>query len=89
MRPFACGECAAIQTLHRLDPVLLLSPGRAERHSFEYYRHGTLSLYAAFDTRTGKVPARQPHARPVKSRVVPPGVGGTGPRPRPAASHSG
>ena len=25
-----------------------LSPGRAERHGFEYYRHGTLSLYAAF-----------------------------------------
>src|SRR5207237_1888367 len=28
---------------------------RAERHSFEYYRHGTLSLYAALNTRTGKV----------------------------------
>jgi hypothetical protein len=24
--------------------VLPLSPGRAERHGFEYYRHGTLSL---------------------------------------------
>ena len=23
--------------------------GRAERHGFEYYRHGTLSLYAALD----------------------------------------
>jgi DDE superfamily endonuclease len=29
--------------------------GRAERHGFEYYRHGTLSLYAALDTRTGEV----------------------------------
>jgi transposase len=38
-----------------LDPVLPLSPGRAERHGFEYYRHGTLSLYAALDVRTGKV----------------------------------
>jgi hypothetical protein len=27
----------------------------AERHGFEYYRHGTLSLYAAFNTRTGEV----------------------------------
>jgi transposase len=38
-----------------LDPVLPLSPGRAERHGFEYYRHGTLSLYAALDTKTGRV----------------------------------
>jgi transposase len=28
---------------------------RAEKHEFEYYRHGTLSLYAALDVRTGKV----------------------------------
>jgi transposase len=35
--------------------VLPLSPGRAERHGFEYYRHGTLSLYAALDIKTGKV----------------------------------
>jgi transposase len=34
---------------------LPLSPGRAERHGFEYYRHGTLSLYAAFNTKTGEV----------------------------------
>lgn len=35
--------------------MLPLSPGRAERHGFEYYRHGTLSLYAALNTRTGEV----------------------------------
>jgi transposase len=35
--------------------VLPLTPGRAERHGFEYHRHGTLSLYAALNTRTGKV----------------------------------
>ncbi len=34
---------------------LPLSPGRAERHGFEYYRHGTLSLYAALDVKTGQV----------------------------------
>jgi transposase len=45
----------AIQALDRLDPVLPLSPGRAERHGFEYYRHGTLSLYAALNTRTGEI----------------------------------
>ena len=35
--------------------VLPLSPGRVERHGFEYKRHGTLSLYAALNVRTGEV----------------------------------
>ena len=52
---FCVDEKTAIQALDRLDPVLPLSPGRAERHGFEYYRHGTLSLYAALDVKTGKV----------------------------------
>src|ERR1700738_4283452 len=52
---FCVDEKTAIQALDRLDPVLPLSPGRAERHGFEYYRHGTLSLYAALNTKTGQV----------------------------------
>lgn len=52
---FCVAEKTAIQALDRKDPVLPLSPGRAERHGFEYYRHGTLSLYAAFNTKTGEV----------------------------------
>src|SRR5213078_3716933 len=52
---FAVDEKTAIQALDRLDPVLPLSPGRAERHGFEYYRHGTLSLFAALNTKTGEV----------------------------------
>ena len=52
---FCVDEKTAIQALDRLDPVLPLSPGRAERHGFEYHRHGTLSLYAAVDTKSGKV----------------------------------
>jgi transposase len=48
-------EKTAIQALDRKDPVRPLSPERAERHGFEYYRHGTLSLYAAFNTKTGAV----------------------------------
>jgi len=52
---FCVDEKTAIQALDRLDPVLPLSPGRAERHGFEYYRHGTLSLYAALDVKTGEV----------------------------------
>jgi transposase len=52
---FCVDEKTAIQALDRLDPILPLSPGRAERHGFEYYRHGTLSLYAALNTATGEV----------------------------------
>lgn len=52
---FCVDEKSAIQALDRLDPVLPLSPGRAERHGFEYYRHGTLSLYAALQTQTGEI----------------------------------
>lgn len=52
---FCVDEKTAIQALDRRDPRLPLSPGRAERHGFEYYRHGTLSLYAALDTKTGVV----------------------------------
>ena len=55
---FCVDEKTAIQALDRLDPVLPLSPGRIERHGLEYARHGTLSLYAAFNTRTGAVLGR-------------------------------
>jgi hypothetical protein len=61
---FCVGERTAIQALDRLDPVLPLSPGRAERHGFEYFRHRTLSLYAALDVKTGTVQGKtaKPHA---------------------------
>jgi transposase len=52
---FCVDEKTAIQALDRRDPVLPLSPGRAERHGFEYVRHGTLSLYAALNVGTGAV----------------------------------
>src|SRR5919197_4205026 len=52
---FSVDEKTAIQALDRKDPTLPLSPGRAERHGFEYIRRGTLSLYAALDTRSGLV----------------------------------
>lgn len=52
---FCVDEKTAIQALDRTDPVLPLSPGRAERHGFEYYRHGTLALIAALEVGTGQV----------------------------------
>src|SRR6202044_26299 len=52
---FCVDEKTAIQALDRLDPVLPLSPGRAERHGVGYYRYTTLSLYAALNVKTGVV----------------------------------
>jgi len=52
---FCVDEKSAIQALDHLDPVLPLSPGRAESHGFEYFRHGTLSLYAALETQSGEI----------------------------------
>jgi transposase len=52
---FCIDEKTAIQALDRLDPMLPMSPGRNERHGFEYRRNGTLSLFAALNTRTGEV----------------------------------
>jgi DDE superfamily endonuclease len=52
---FCVDEKSAIQALDRLDRRLPLSPGRAERHGFEYHRHGTLSLYAALNPQTREV----------------------------------
>ncbi len=45
---FCVDEKTAIQALDRKDPVLPLSSGWAERH-------GTLSRYAAFNSKTGEV----------------------------------
>jgi transposase len=52
---FCVDEKTAVQALDRKERILPLSPGRAERHGFEYHRHGTLSLYGALNTRTGEV----------------------------------
>jgi len=64
---FCVDEKTAIQALDRRDPILPLSPGRAERHGFEYVRHGTLSLYAALETRTGVVLGKRRSGTPATS----------------------
>jgi transposase len=48
-------EKAQIQALERSQPMLPLRPGRLQRWSHDYYRHGTTSLFAALDVATGKV----------------------------------
>jgi DDE superfamily endonuclease len=44
-----------IQALERANPSLPVKPGHVERREFEYTRHGTKALIAAFDFASGKV----------------------------------
>jgi transposase len=48
-------EKAQIQALDRTQPLLPLRPGQAERRTHTYVRHGTTSLFAALDVKTGRV----------------------------------
>lgn len=48
-------EKSQTQALERSQPVRPLKPGQAERQTHDYVRHGTLSLFAAYDTTTGRV----------------------------------
>jgi transposase len=51
-------EKSQIQALERSQPILPLSPRHPERHTNDYFRHGTLSLFAALDVASGEVYAR-------------------------------
>ena len=51
-------EKTQIQALDRTQPLLPLKPGQVERRTHDYKRHGTTSLYAAFDILTGTVLGR-------------------------------
>ncbi len=51
-------EKTQIQALDRTQPMLQLKPGQIERRTHDYKRHGTTSLYAAFDILTGQVIGR-------------------------------
>ena len=48
-------EMTGIQALQRAAPSLPMKPGSVERREFEYIRHGTQALIAAFDVATGTV----------------------------------
>ncbi len=51
-------EKSQIQALDRTQPLLPLRPGRAERRTHDYTRHGTTSLFAALDVAAGRVIGR-------------------------------
>jgi transposase len=48
-------EKSQIQALDRSQPVLPMRPGQSERRSHDYTRHGTTSLFAALEIKTGRV----------------------------------
>jgi len=48
-------EKSQIQALDRMQPLLPLRPGQAERRTHDYRRYGTTSLFAALNTATGEV----------------------------------
>jgi transposase len=48
-------EKSQIQALDRTQPLLPMRPGQVERRTHDYERHGTTSLFAAFNILSGKV----------------------------------
>lgn len=48
-------EKAQIQALDRTQPLLPMRPGQVERRTHDYRRHGTTSLFAALNVKTGQV----------------------------------
>jgi len=51
-------EKTQVQALDRTQPMLPLREGQIERRTHDYKRHGTASLYAAFDIASGEVIGR-------------------------------
>jgi len=48
-------EKTQIQALDRTQPLLPMAPGYVESRTHDYVRHGTTSLFAALDVKTGRV----------------------------------
>ncbi len=48
-------EKSQMQALDRTQPLLPMRPGQVERRTHDYVRHGTTSLFAALDMKTGAV----------------------------------
>lgn len=48
-------EKAQIQALDRSQPALPMRPGQSERRSHDYTRHGTTSLFAALELKSGRI----------------------------------
>jgi transposase len=55
VRTVSIDEMTGVQALERAAPDLPMQPGKVARREFEYIRHGTQTLIAAFDVATGTV----------------------------------
>ena len=55
VRTVSIDEMTGVQALERAAPDLPMRPGKVTRREFEYIRHGTQTLIAAFDVATGTV----------------------------------
>lgn len=51
-------EKSQVQALDRTQPLLPMEPWQIERHTHDYARHGTTSLFAALNVKTGEVIGR-------------------------------
>jgi transposase len=51
----AVDEKSQIQALDRSQPILPMRPGQVERRTHDYTRHGTTTLFAALDVKSGRV----------------------------------
>jgi transposase len=51
-------EKSQVQALDRTQPLLPLEPGSPERHTHDYARYGTTSLFAALNVATGEIIGR-------------------------------
>jgi transposase len=62
-------EKPQIQALNRTAPLLPMQPGQVERRTHDYKRHGTTSLFAALNVKTGTVIGDiQPRHRAIEFR---------------------
>jgi len=57
VRTVSVDEMTGVQALERGAPDLPMQPGKVARREFEYIRHGTQTLIAAFDVATGQITA--------------------------------
>ena len=55
-------EKSQVQALQRSAPLLPMRPGQIERHTHDYTRHGTTSLFAALNAKSGEI-VGECHAR--------------------------
>ena len=53
-----CDEKSQCQALERTQPGLPLGVGHIQTSTHDYYRHGTVTLFAALDYLTGKITSR-------------------------------